>query len=325
MSYVISDLGNGVTLRVDGRTYRFDPRRVVASDVNMVSHAHSDHIPSALGGAPIVCSRATHDLIRLRRKRVERSDEPSVAMLEAGHAPGSSMFLVGGDFRTIYTGDFCTRRKRHIRPAMPYGCDVLVMESTYGKPEYEFPDHGDTVGAIRDWVESVLGSGANAVLLAYPLGKAQELCFELRDHPVHLQRTIAENNRVLLSHGHELPTVCDARESARRQPFVYITSGLGAEHRKVGGMIEDGAKAATFSGWALRRFGKRVAGPKTEMFPLSDHCDYNELMEFVRLCSPTKVLTTHGFAEEFARSVRRELGIDAEPLTRGQETLDAFV
>jgi hypothetical protein len=48
-------------------------------------------------------------------------------------------------------------------------------------------------------------------------------------------------------------------------------------------------------------------------------------MEFVRLCGPGKVFTTHGFTEEFARSVRRELGIDAEPLRKGQETLDAFL
>ena len=90
-------------------------------------------------------------------------------------------------------------------------------------------------------------------------------------------------------------------------------------------MVADGALVASFSGWSVDRFGRSKTRANTEMFPLSDHCGYNELMEFVRLCGPSKVLTMHGFAEEFARSVRCELSIDAEPLTRHQETLERFV
>ncbi|UCE81393.1 MAG: hypothetical protein JSV94_02975 [Methanobacteriota archaeon] len=326
MPHVISDLGNGVTMRFDGRTYSFDPRHVLKGSVNLVSHAHADHVPAAMGNAPIVCSHATLDLIRLRRKKVEGIYERTVTVLEAGHVPGSSMFIVDADHdKTMYTGDFCTRRKRHIEPATPRQCDVLVMETTYGRPEYEFPRHNDTVDAIRDWVDAVLRSGSNAVLFAYPLGKAQELCFELRGYPIRLQGTIAEINRVLAAHGHELHVTCDVEDHVDKRPFVYITSGLGSERGKVDSMIEDGAKAASFSGWSLKRFMVRSTRRRIETFPLSDHCDFNESMEFVRRCGPTKVYTTHGFAREFARSVKSELGIDAEPLTTGQEKLDAFV
>ncbi|HUV61656.1 MAG TPA: MBL fold metallo-hydrolase [Thermoplasmata archaeon] len=321
---VISDLGNGVAMRTDGCIYRFDPDRAVHGDINLVSHAHSDHVPNYLGRAPITCSRITHDLIRLRRKKVERRDEPSADSMEAGHAPGSVMFLVDGASKVLYTGDFCTRVKGHLSPARPIGCDVLVMECTYGKPEYEFPDHRETMRAVRDWVEETLGSGSNAVLLAYPLGKAQELCFELRDHPIRVEARTAENHHALNDHGFRLPVDTDTGPRVG-QPFVYVTPGAGAERAKVDCMAKHGAKAAAFTGWAVRRFGGRAKAPSTEMFPLSDHCDYNELMEFVRLCGPGKVFTTHGFTEEFARSVRRELGIDAEPLRKGQGTLDAFL
>ena len=325
MSQIINDMGNGVTLRFEDCAYRFDPARVVAGEVNLVSHAHSDHVPSALGKAPVVSSPATNALLRLRSKNAMRCDAESVTMKEAGHVPGSRMFVVENDMRILYTGDFCTRRKRHIAPAVPLNCDVLVMETTYGRPGYEFPDHDDTIGAIRNWVEDVLGGGSNAVLLAYPLGKAQELCFELMDFPLYMQSGVMEINRALARHGFRLPTddwdgICD-----RRRPFVYITSGLGVEHKKVEEMVADGARAASFSGWSVKRFGVRRENRKTESFPLSDHCDYNELMEFVRLCAPSKVLTMHGFAEEFARSVRHELDIEAEPLIRGQGTLDGFI
>ena len=325
MACVISDLGNGIILRANGRTYRLDPRRAVAGDFNLVSHAHSDHLPSAVGNASIVCSSATHDLMRLHRKKIHRADESSITIKDAGHTPDSSMFVVEGHPRIMYTGDFCTRRKRHIHPALPHNCDILVMESTYGKPEYKFPDHGDTIGAIRDWVDTIIGSGATAVLFAYPLGKAQELCFELSGFPLRMQKAIADRNRVLAAHGYRLPMGCSEGMGGDQEPFVYLTSGLGAEREKVKRMLSDGAKAASFSGWSVRRLGGRGAGSRAEMFPLSDHCDFNELMEFARRCNPTKVLTTHGFAADFAESVRRELGIDAEPLIRGQESLDRYL
>jgi putative mRNA 3-end processing factor len=61
-----------------------------------------------------------------------------------------------------------------------------------------------------------------------------------------------------------------------------------------------------------------------ESFPLSDHCGYDELMGFVRKCAPEVVFTTHGFAKEFASKIRKELGIDAQPLVAKQRTLDHF-
>jgi len=29
---------------------------------------------------------------------------------------------------------------------------VLVMEATYGKPRYKFPDHSEVVSVMKDWV-----------------------------------------------------------------------------------------------------------------------------------------------------------------------------
>jgi len=66
------------------------------------------------------------------------------------------------------------------------------------------------------------------------------------------------------------------------------------------------------------------SGRVDEAFPLSDHCGFDELMEFVRRCSPKKVFTTHGFAKELAMHIRRDLGIDAQPLVSRQRTLDHF-
>ncbi len=49
-------------------------------------------------------------------------------------------------------------------------------------------------------------------------------------------------------------------------------------------------------------------------FPLSDHADYNDLLHYVEVVRPVRVLTLHGFAQEFARDLRGR-GIEAWALT----------
>lgn len=316
-------LGNGILLEQDGRTYRFDPRRVQPGDVSMISHAHSDHLPSSFKHLEVVCSAITRDLVRLRKKKqVEAVADESVHMLEAGHIAGSRMFLVQGETSVLYTGDFCTREKEQTKPAKPHKCDTLIMEATYGKPQYVFPDHAEIMGLARDWIEDVLRRDGVAVLLAYPLGKSQELASALRDLPLLVGASIAESNRVLKRHGFDLAD--KELDGSSKPPYVYITSGFGKDAQRVATMRRHGAKTAAFSGWALDHGFSHPGGKLDEAFPVSDHCGYNELMEFARLCSPSQVFTTHGFAKELAGCIRRELGIQAQPLVARQRTLEHF-
>jgi len=315
--------GNGILLEMDGRKYRFDPKRVTQDDVCMISHAHSDHLPTSFRATKAVCSSITREFVKVRTgKDIECCSDRQVKMLEAGHIAGSKMFLVEGETEVLYTGDFCTREKEHTKAAKPHGCEVLVVEATYGKPQYVFPDHSEIMSAARDWLEDIVRGDGTAVLLAYPLGKSQELSAALKGLPLLLHPTIAENNRILKKHGYSLATDEFVGESAK-PPFVYITSGFGKDSARVESLRKHGAKTAAFSGWALDRefmFQSRV----DEAFPLSDHCGFNELMEFVRQCRPNQVLTTHGYTKELAMHIRRNFGIQAQPLVARQRTLDHF-
>ncbi len=53
-------------------------------------------------------------------------------------------------------------------------------------------------------------------------------------------------------------------------------------------------------------------------FPLSDHADFHELIDFVRQVRPRRVFTTHGFAADFAATLR-DLGFDAEALVNEEQ------
>ncbi len=317
-------LGNGVELRMDGREYAFDPRRLESHRVNMVSHAHSDHLPTSARGGSVICSPVTMEVIRSRRKRpVESCSDASVEMLPAGHTFGSCMFAVRGESTVLYTGDMCTRRKGHLEPASPVGCDILVMESTFGRPGYDFPPHSEVMSSARDWLDDAMRREVPVVVHAYSFGKAQELACELSDYPLVMSARIAAVNRMVAAHGVDIS--CDELRGTIRPPYVYITSGMGAESEVVRGMVRRGARTCAFSGWALDgRHAARVGADAS--FPLSDHSGFSELMEFVGDCSPEVVFTTHGFSEDLAENVRSTFGIDAFPLIApGQTFVDQFL
>jgi putative mRNA 3-end processing factor len=316
-------LGNGVLLTMGGRSFRFDPRRLEPGDVSMISHAHSDHLPTSFRCTEAICSPITRDFVLARRrKEIGVSSDTCVRSFEAGHIAGSKMFMVKGEKTVLYTGDFCTRDKVSTKAAKPHKCDILITEATYGKPQYVFPDHAEVLATARDWLDDTVRKGKTAVLFAYPLGKSQELTSSFRGFPLALHPTIAQNNRLLRPHGYDL---CDSEydPAGTRPPFVYITSGMGKDREIVRKLANRGAKTAAFSGWTLDR-GFAYRSGVDEAFALSDHCGYDELLEFVRKCSPEKVFTQHGFAKEFAHLIRRELGIPAQPLVAKQHTLDHF-
>ena len=316
-------LGNGIQVEMEGCVFRFDPRRVLPDEISMISHAHTDHLPTSFKQLSAVCTPVTRDFVRARRKKdIEVRSDGRVKLLEAGHIAGSCMFLVNGSTKVLYTGDYCTREKESTKAAKPHKCDVLITEATYGKPQYVFPDHDEIMSMARDWLKDIVRKDGSAILYAYPLGKSQELVATLKDLPLVLHPAIAENNRILSRHGYSLSDVeFDAQRT--KPPFVYITSGMGKDVSRVQSLRKHGAKTAAFSGWALdKRF--TYASGVDQAYPVSDHCGYDELMEFVRKCGPDSVFTTHGFTKELALQIRRDLGIQAQPLIARQHTLDHF-
>ncbi|MBE0517629.1 MAG: hypothetical protein IH630_00175 [Thermoplasmata archaeon] len=317
-------LGNGILVEVDDRRYRLDPRRTTADDTNVISHAHTDHIPRSFKTLDVICSEITRDFASERcRKNLRAIKDDQVELVDAGHIPGSMMCRISGSRRVVYTGDFCVRSKAHTDGAKPLSCEVLVMEATYGKPRYRFPDHSEVVSAMKDWVSEVLHSGSSAILLSYPLGKSQELASIFREFPIFFHPSIASYNRILRTHGFDIPSE-PFEDIKGGSPIVYVSSGLGKDSSRVQTMRKHGAKTAAFSGWAVDgMFGGR-SSYVDRAFPLSDHCGYDELLWFVKKCAPDVVYTVHGFAKEFAGSIRSELGIDARPLIAKQRMIDQF-
>ena len=115
---------------------------------------------------------------------------------------------------------------------------------------------------------------------------------------------------------------------SKNRPWVMVAPLMSERNAYVREMKNKyGAVTVGFSGWGLASRYKYMMGLDYVM-PLSDHCDYNELVSAVKECNPQRVYTFHGFAKEFAESLS-EIGFDAEPVgVQGKEaaaiSLDSF-
>ncbi len=76
-------------------------------------------------------------------------------------------------------------------------------------------------------------------------------------------------------------------------------------------------RTAILTGWAVDpncRYRYRCDAA----FPLSDHADFPDLLEFARRVNPKRVFTLHGFAADFAQTLRDE-GYAAQALSEEEQ------
>jgi DNA ligase 1 len=150
------------------------------------------------------------------------------------------------------------------------------------------------------------------VLLAYSLGKSQEVLCGLAKAglPVALHDAVLEITRVYEECGVAFPPyerLCPDNAAGR----VLVCPPQVARSAWLRSL--PGCRRAIMTGWALDPSCKFRSGADAA-FPLSDHADYDELIELVKRVEPKRVLTLHGFAGDFARTLRR-LGVEAQALS----------
>ena len=301
-------------------------------DIHFVSHAHGDHLYDAPPGT-VLCSDLTARLATRRREDTPleyRTQHPRVELLPSGHVPGSHAALVDdGERRFLYTGDVSTRDRFWLEGFQPVDADVLIVESTYGTPAYEFPAQATLEDRIVDWFEETRGTPL--VCFGYSLGRAQEVqalvnrSARTDDGELYVTEAIASVNEVV-------EDACDVAFEATRYDRDTELDGddvlvLPSQTSRLGFVSElveaAGAVTAGFSGWAIQD-SYRFRADLDAAFTLSDHCDYPELLALVEAVDPEVVYTQHGFADELATAVRSELGVRAQALKRNQSTLGDF-
>jgi Cft2 family RNA processing exonuclease len=98
-----------------------------------------------------------------------------VTLLAAGHILGSAQIFAEGEAGSLlYTGDFKLRPGLSAEETQWRHADTLIMETTFGLPQYVMPPTAEVFAAMIAFCRETLEDGAVPVRLGYSLGKAQE-------------------------------------------------------------------------------------------------------------------------------------------------------
>jgi Cft2 family RNA processing exonuclease len=304
-----------------------------------VSHGHSDH---AREHRVVVTTPNTAAICRARfaRRRetdtalslLPRQEKPRVAatfeehdfnvpwtegghrltLFSAGHVLGSSQLMIEGERGSfVYTGDFKLAPSLTAEPPEVKRCDVVLMECTYGRPQYAFPPRDEIAGAMVQFARETLEAGAVPAFFAYSLGKAQEAIAILGNAgiPITVHGAIETITRVYEACGVCMPPYARYRADAFDPASALIWPPGGKALPKA--LRDREVRTAVLTGWSLDR-GALFRYGTQRGFALSDHADYPSLLRYVELAQPKKVLLNHGWRDFVYRL--RALGVDAEYL-----------
>jgi len=295
-------------------------RRESNSDADFVSHSHSDHTSAAKSSKNVIASKETAELIKAVNGFQINACSAKIEgmkLLDSGHMLGSKQIrIVNSDSETItYTGDFMLQRSRACNPIEILETDTLIMDSTYCTPEISFDKREEVESAIEKWVPEKQERGI--VLFGVSAsGKAQEIVKILNGIGITpiVTKKISAVNKVYTANGVKLDYVSaydnpGDYEHELGDNFVGVVDSHKLDDLAVMFSRSTGKRVyrAVATGWAtLFRFNTDV------QFPLSDHADFAQSMDYIEAANPKKVLTYGSNSEIFARNLAKE-GYNAEP------------
>lgn len=307
--------------------FYIDPVRPVERAV--ITHGHSDH--ARAGHGAVLATPETLAIMRVRYGEgytasaeaspygaVTSRKGANVWLAPAGHVLGSAQAVVESNgVRVVVSGDFKRRRDPTCEPFEVVPCDVFVSEATFALPVFRYPDDQ---GEIEKLLASVARFPERTHLVgAYALGKAQRIIALLREagwtRPIFIHGALERLCRLYEDHGVDLG------------PLEQATIEARGEKRRFEGEIVIGPPSAFADRWA-RRFPDPVscfasgwmgvrgrARQRSVELPLiiSDHADWDELVETVREVAPKELWITHGRDDALMRWAELE-GVRARPL-----------
>ncbi len=304
---------NGVKLRHSGLAVDI-PRRQV---FGFISHAHADHIARH---ELALCTPATAALYRLRLGNRSVVQVPfgqpvdlegsRLQLFPAGHCLGSAMLWVEAEGQSLlYTGDFRLGESATAEPAQVPQAHVLIMESTYGLPRYRMPPREEVVDKLRRRVLWACENDLLPVIVAYSLGKAQEVTALLKPLglPLFVHKSVYAIHQIYEQHGVDLWPYHLVDDNVRSPAVVIAPPGsrFTLRHPQL---------------WKIAVTGLAI-DPATpyrlgvhEAIPLTDHADFDGLVSLVEMVAPRRVYCLHG-PETFVDHLRSR-GWDARPLGR---------
>ncbi|GHA37656.1 DNA ligase-associated DEXH box helicase [Devosia pacifica] len=292
----------------------------------IITHGHADHARSGHGSV-----LATPDTIAIMKARYGEDcagkfqpldfgealaiDDVTITFYPAGHILGSAQVLIEqAGQRVVVTGDYKRLPDRTSQEFELVKCDLLVTEATFGLPVFQHPPAERETARL---LASVAGNPERAHLIgAYSLGKAQRVIGLLRDAghdaPIYLHGAMIRLCELYQERGIALGDLGHATEASKAdlagQVVIAPPSALKDRWSR---RLPDPVLAMA-SGWMSVKQRARQRGVELPLV-ISDHCDWNELLQTIAETEAETVWVTHGREDALVYYCRQQ-GLAAEPL-----------
>jgi putative mRNA 3-end processing factor len=292
---------------IPGQFY-IDP--MVAVDNAIITHGHGDHARS--GHKRVVATPATIDILQVRYgqdcaeelirlpygEKITLGDT-SVYFLPAGHILGSAQAVITyQDTRLIISGDYKRTPDPTCEPFAVEPCDVFITEATFSLPVFKHPPIETELSKLLASIE--LFPERCHLVGAYALGKCQRVVKTLRnmgyEQPIYLHGALMKLTELYQQAGIDLGIVepasaLDLASSAGKIVMAPPSSLHDRWSRRFKNPI-----VGLASGWMQIRARAKQKGIELPLV-ISDHADWNELIQTINDINPIEVWVTHGREE----------------------------
>lgn len=273
--------------------FHLDPK--LPAKTAVITHAHADHAVS--GNNEVYCTRATTTIMQLRYDRTAAKvfniigynqsfniGPVTITLIPAGHMLGSAQVLMEYEgTRYLYTGDYKLQPDATCEPIEWVTTDVLITESTFADPAVLHPD------PVAE-IQKINAIKTNILLGAYGLGKSQRL--------INLISTYAPQKKILVHHRimpinaiyEKMGFALGAHQIYGRKlmkvqdEFVYIVPPFTFDSY----IRATGVTRLFASGW------KNLQVNQKDTLFISDHADWNDILQTITRTQPKQVWTLHG-------------------------------
>jgi putative mRNA 3-end processing factor len=274
--------------------FYLDPQMPVLNAV--ISHAHGDHACS--GNQHVYCTKPTSLFMLHRYKKFAAGEfflnsyqesfllnNVKITFISAGHMIGSAQVLMEyKGIRYLYTGDYKLQDDPTCEAIEFVETDVLITETTFADPDTQHPK-------AEEEIKNLESTNINIMLGAYALGKSQRIIRLINDH-CHGKRILVHHNIMPFVKIYEQLGV----DMGKYEPYdrkVMKSNPTGMVYIVPPMVFKSYIKAINVvrvfaSGW------KKLQHSQGLQLCISDHVDWNDIIETIRQVNPKEVWTTHG-------------------------------
>lgn len=305
---------------VPGKFY-LDPWKPV--DYAVISHGHADH--ARWGMQHYLCHHYTKPIIQYRIGRdisVESVayGEPvmrngvKISLHPAGHLIGSAQIRLEYKGQVVvFTGDYKVDEDNLSTPFESVKCHTFITESTFGLPIYKWEKNEKYQEILAHWISGNQANDKTSILIGYSLGKAQRIMKLVEGlDEIFVHSAIDNTNQAIAKAGVILPDYkridWDNRKEMNGKIVIVPPALIGSNMIK---KIPNGTTAVC-SGWMQVRGSRRWKSVDAG-FAISDHADWNGLLQATKASGAETVYVTHGAQAIFAKYLN-EIGIEAYEL-----------